>query len=135
MKSNWFIGRLGPAGWFCLAEILVLGVRASTTLAGGASWELPSDGIRSLWQIVMVLIAIAGLVFQSRIRLFVGIIGGVYLLATILELFDGTSLFGVIPVDARDRIIHPLVFVLALVAIVVVSRARRSRTVEVSPAG
>ena len=135
MKRNWLIGRLGPAGWFCLAIILVFGIRAGTTLAGGADWTLPSTGLRSVWQIAMVLLAIAGLIFQIRIRWFVGIIGLVYLAATVLELFDGTSLFGVIPVDMRDRIIHPLVALLAAAVIAIVNRVRMRRPSRAAAAG
>ena len=34
--------------------------------------------------------------------------GAVYLVATMLELAHGTDLLGVVPVDMRDRVVHPL---------------------------
>jgi hypothetical protein len=51
------------------------------------------------------------------------IVGLVYLAATVLELFNGTSLLGVIPVDARDRVVHPLIAITAGTC-VAVSRVR-----------
>jgi hypothetical protein len=125
--TSWLAGRLGPAGWFCIAVILVFGVRAVTTLAAGGDWHTPGTGWRSLWQLIMVAVAVAGLIWQSRIRVAVGVIGATYLVASILELFDGTTLLGVIPVDARDRFIHPLVAVLAAVVLVVVGIAKRRK--------
>ena len=42
-----------------------------------------------------------------------------YLLATVSELVNGTTLLGAIPVDMRDRIVHPLIAVLGAIALVI----------------
>lgn len=119
---------MGPVGWFLLGEVLLLGIRAGTTLAGGADWGFPGDGWRSVWQVAMVTIAVVGLLVPVALRPAALLVGVVYLVVTILELFDGTSLFGVIPVDARDRIIHPAVALLAALALLVTRRVARSST-------
>jgi hypothetical protein len=46
----------------------------------------------------------------------------IYLLATASELVDGTTLLGAIPVDMRDRVIHPLIAVLGAIALVISRR-------------
>ncbi|WP_163549362.1 hypothetical protein [Candidatus Frankia nodulisporulans] len=97
------------------------GVRAVGTLVGGASWTAPGTGWRSVWQLVMVAFAVGGLVFPARRTLCVAAIGAVYAAATLLELaVDGDRLIGLIPVDMRDRVIHPLVAALAVASVVAV---------------
>ncbi|MCK9877082.1 hypothetical protein MXD59_15085 [Frankia sp. Ag45/Mut15] len=101
--------------------IAVFGVRAVGTLVGGASWTAPGTGWRSVWQLVMVAFAVGGLVFPARRTLCVAAIGAVYAAATLLELaVDGDRLIGLIPVDMRDRVIHPLVAALAVASVVAV---------------
>ena len=125
-------GRLGPAGWYLAGVILLFGIRSGTTLAGGADWGLPGTGWRSVWQLEVVALAVLGLVFASRIRLVVGIVAAQYLLATVLELVGGDTLFGAIPVDMRDRLVHPVVGVLGVVVTLVVGgiRMRTARRVQ-----
>jgi hypothetical protein len=112
---------------YLIAVALLFGVRAATTLAGGADWALPGAGWRSVWQLAVLAVAIIGLAVPRLARWAVGLIGATYLLATVSELVDPLVLVGAIPVDMRDRLVHPLVGVLAVVALVVSSRlARRS---------
>ncbi|MCM3882548.1 hypothetical protein [Frankia sp. R82] len=127
-------GRVGvalrsPAGWFCLLVVVVFGIRALVTLGGGASWAAPGTGWRSVWQLAMVALAGGGLAFPARRALCVIAIGAVYAVATLLELaVNGTILIGVIPVDMRDRVIHPLVAVLAVASLIaMVPRLRDAR--------
>jgi hypothetical protein len=123
-RRSWFDGRLGPAGWFLVAYVAVFAVRSITTISGGAEWGVPGDGWRSVWQLLMVAVAITGLLAHRRILIAVGIIGAVYLVATISERFDPTALIGIIPVDERDLWVHPLVAGIAGLAIVLVLAMR-----------
>jgi hypothetical protein len=75
----------------------------------------------------VVGIVVAGLAVPRLTLPAVGVIGAVYLLATLSELVDGTTLLGAIPVDMRDRLVHPLVGVPAVVVLVVQRRAARRR--------
>jgi hypothetical protein len=120
-----------PRVWFCLLVIGVFGVRAVTTLASGAGWTVPGTGWRSLWQLVMVALAVGGLWFPRWRTLCVAAIGAVYGAATLLEaVVSGTTLVGLIPVDMRDRVVHPLVVALAVASLAAMSlrfRAPRPR--------
>lgn len=103
--------------WPSLIGAAFLLVRATTTLAMGASFETPGDGWRSVWQLALAAILIAGIVRPSIARVTVGSVAAVYALSTGLELTDGTQLLGVIPVDMRDRIVHPLLACMGLLCL------------------
>lgn len=119
--------------WFCAALTAFLTVRATTTLAAGASFETPGDGWRSIWQLAIVATLIAGVVVPRLRPAAVAIVGANYLAAAGLELFDSTELLGVVPVDMRDRIVHPLVGLIALAVLVSAGHLRPGRVQ--APAG
>jgi hypothetical protein len=96
-----------------LAVALFLGVRATSTLAKGASFGLPGDGWRSVWQLAMVAVLAVGIARPRAAGLAAAAVGLVYAMATGLEALHGTDLVGAVPVDMRDRIVHPLLAGLA----------------------
>jgi hypothetical protein len=98
---------------------LFLGVRSVTTLAAGASFAVPGDGWRALFQLVAVAILAAGIARPRATGISVVTVTVIYLLASVSELVNGTVLLGAIPVDARDRIVHPLIAVAGVVALVI----------------
>ena len=98
---------------YCIVIGTFLGIRAISTLLAGASFAAPGDGWRAVFQLGAVAALAAGLGSSRLTRGAVVIVGVVYLAATVLELFGGTSLLGVIPVDARDRVVHPLIAIAA----------------------
>lgn len=106
------------AVWFAALLATFLAIRATTTLAAGASFALPGDGWRSVWQLAVVAVLVGGLAVRPALRAAVGLVAVVYLGATAIELVTPDALFGVIPVDMRDRIVHPLVGVLGAAAVV-----------------
>jgi hypothetical protein len=87
MATGW-TGAVSAPRWYCAAVALFLGVRAISTLVAGASFAMPAPALAL-------------------------IVGLVYVIATGLELVHGNDLFGVVPVDTRDRFVHPLLAVLA----------------------
>jgi hypothetical protein len=99
--------------WYCIVIGMFLGLRAISTLLAGASFAAPGDGWRAVFQLGAVALLAAGLGRSRLTRGSVVIVGIAYLAATVLELFDGTSLLGAIPVDARDRVVHPLIAIAA----------------------
>jgi asparagine N-glycosylation enzyme membrane subunit Stt3 len=123
MRASGWARRAGATGIYCAAIGAFLAVRAATTLAGGASFGAPGDGWRSVFQLIAVAILAVGLARGGAARASVGVVGAIYATATVLELFDGSALLGAIPVDMRDRVVHPL---LAAVAVACVAAARRS---------
>ncbi len=122
MSSPW-IGRTAAPRWYCLAVGLFLGVRAVTTLAVGAHFALPGDGWRALWQLAVVAVLGVGLWSPRFTRIAVGAVGAMYVLVTAVETIHRSDLFGVIPVDMRDRVVHPLLAVAALACLLIAARA------------
>jgi hypothetical protein len=111
---------------YCVLIGGFLFVRASTTLLAGASFGLPGDGWRSLLQLVAAAILAVGAARRSVTLPAVSAIGVLYALQTALGLLGGDAILGAIPVDMRDRVVHPAIALLALAVIATVS-ARRSR--------
>jgi hypothetical protein len=116
--------------WFAAPLAAFLAVRASTTLLAGASFDAPGDGWRSLWQLAIVAVLVAGLGRRDWLPTAVRIVAVVYLAAASVELVTPDDLFGVIPVDMRDRFVHPLVGVLGAIALMASSRGAISGRVE-----
>lgn len=114
--TNW-TGAAGILRWYGVAVGGFLFVRAISTLAGGASFAVPGTGWRSLFQLAAVAILVAGIVRPKAARVAVAAVTVIYLLATVSELVNGTILLGAIPVDMRDRIVHPLIAILGAAAL------------------
>ena len=114
--TNW-TGMAGILRWYGVAVGGFLFVRAISTLAGGASFAVPGTGWRSLFQLAAVAILVAGLVRPKAMRIAVVAVTVIYLLATVSELVNGTILLGAVPVDMRDRIVHPLIAILGAAAL------------------
>lgn len=112
-----------PLVWFLISFIAVFATRAVTTLAQDPQWATPGTGWRSVWQITMAAICIVGLASPRLRGIAVLIVSSIYLCASVIELFSPDVLLGVIPVDMRDRIVHPLVGLVG--ALVLASTARR----------
>lgn len=117
--------------WPSLFGAVFLLVRALTTLAAGASFSAPGDGWRSLWQLLLAAVLIAGFARPQLARTTVGVVAAVYAVSTGLELFDGTQLLGVVPVDMRDRLVHPM---LACAALFCLARDGAAATRQAHPA-
>jgi hypothetical protein len=125
-----------PQPWLVWPSVLgvgVLAVRATTTLVGGASFATPGDGWRAVWQLLAAAILLSGLVDRRILRWTVGVIGVMYAIATGLELIDGSQLLGLIPVDQRDRIVHPLAAVIAFAGLGLTARASHHPSNEEGP--
>jgi hypothetical protein len=55
-----------------------------------------------------------GIAYPRAASTAAAMVGLIYAAATGLEVFHGTDLLGVVPVDIRDRVVHPLLAGLAL---------------------
>lgn len=117
MHARKWTGTASVPRWYCVAAGLFLGTRAITTLAAGASFAVPGDGWRSLFQLAAAAILAAGIGRPRAVRTAVAAVVVIYALATVSELVDGTTLLGAIPVDMRDRLVHPLIAVLGAIAL------------------
>lgn len=134
--TNW-TGAAGILRWYGVAVGGFLFVRAISTLADGASFAVPGTGWRSLFQLAAVAILVAGIVRPKAARVAVAAVTVIYLLATVSELVNGTILLGAIPVDMRDRIVHPLIAILGAAALylpmAVASACMRARKIPNRP--
>ncbi|WP_152531334.1 hypothetical protein [Mycobacterium sp. UM_CSW] len=126
MSSGW-TGTTSAPRWYCVVVGLFLGVRATSTLVAGASFNLPGDGWRSVWQLAMVVVLAVGIAYPRAASAAALTVGLVYAVATGLEAFHGTDLMGVVPVDMRDRIVHPLLAGLALFCVLLGRRRSTNR--------
>src|SRR5258708_6200635 len=125
MNRSRRVGMSSAPVWYCTAVGLFFAVRAATTLAEGASFDTPGTGWRALFQLGAVAVLALGVARQRSTRSCVGVVAAVYTIATVAEAFQGSDLFGVIPVDHRDRFVHPLIVVIAVVCLLI---ARRGST-------
>jgi len=106
-----------PAGCYCLAIGLFLMIRGGSTLIGGAGYGLPGDGWRAILQLVLAALLLAAITRRTRARNAAIVVGLIYAAQTLLGIHMH-DLLGIIPVDSRDRIVHPAIAILALIAVV-----------------
>lgn len=111
--------------WVAGVGAAFLLIRATTTLLAGASWETPGDGWRSVWQLAIVAVLAYGLLRPPALRAAVAAVGAIYLACTISELVNPDDLLGVIPVDMRDRVVHPALALLAFGALLLTREGAR----------
>ncbi|MEU1204819.1 DUF4383 domain-containing protein [Nocardia sp. NPDC005825] len=111
------MSRLRPTTWYCLLVTIFLTVRATTTLATGPQFSMPGTGWRAAWQLLLAAVLLAGLLRPRIARTAVTLVAATYLLATISEALHPADLLGLIPVDMRDRIVHPALAIAALVCV------------------
>jgi hypothetical protein len=121
MRASWG-GAVRAPRWYCVVVGAFLAVRAVSTLVAGASFDLPGDGWRAVWQLVLVALLAIGVAWPRAAWPAVAVVGVVYSLATGLEAFHGADLFGVVPVDMRDRIVHPLLAIVAALSLLLAWR-------------
>ncbi|WP_142282029.1 hypothetical protein [Mycobacterium sp. IEC1808] len=126
MSSGWTGTTMAPR-WYCVVVALFLGVRATSTLVAGASFSLPGDGWRSVWQLATVVVLAVGIAYRRVAFAAALAVGLVYAVVTGLEAFHGTDLMGVVPVDMRDRIVHPLLGGFALFCVLLGRRRSTDR--------
>ena len=103
------------AQWYCLLVGGFLLIRAGSTLIAGASFVAPGDGWRAAFQLAVAAFLLPS--SRSRIVAYRAVIAvaAIYSVVTALGIADGHDVLGLIPVDARDKIVHPLIAIAALV--------------------
>ena len=116
--KNW-TGTASVPRWYCVAIALFLGIRAITTLAAGASFAVPGDGWRAVFQLAAVAVLAVGVASPRVTRISVATVTVIYLLASVSELVNDSVLLGAVPVDMRDRVVHPLIAAAGVIALVV----------------
>ena len=104
-----------PARCYCLGIGLFLLIRGTTTLTGGAGYGLPGDGWRAILQLALATLLIAATTRRTTARTAAVVVGLIYAAQTLLGLHMH-DILGIIPIDSRDRIVHPTIAILGLTA-------------------
>jgi hypothetical protein len=112
-----------PARFYCLGIGIFLLIRGGSTLTGGAGYGLPGDGWRAILQLVLATLLLTASTRRATARKAVIIVGLIYAAQTLLGIHMH-DLLGIIPVDSRDRTVHPAIAILALMAAVTSRRGR-----------
>ena len=110
-----------PARCYCAAIGSFLLIRAVSTLLAGAGYGFPGDGWRAILQLVLGTLLLAAISGRAAARRAVLAVGVIYAGQTVLGL-HGHDILGTIPVDMRDRVVHPALAILALVAVAATAR-------------
>jgi len=108
---------------YCLLVGAFLLLRGASTLAAGASFALPGDGWRATFQLAIAAILLSSSASRTSAYRAVIAVGATYAIITVLGIINGSDVLGIIPVDTRDKIVHPALAVIAL-AIWVLGRRR-----------
>ena len=106
-----------PTRCYCVAVGLFLLIRGAGTLAAGAGYGLPGDGWRAILQMVLGTLLLAATARRAAARTAVIVVGLIYAAQTLLAIHMHNVL-GIIPVDSRDRVVHPALAILALLAVI-----------------
>lgn len=112
---------------YCLLIGAFLLVRGGSTLLAGASFARPGDGWRAAFQIAIAALLLLSSGSRPAAYRAVLAVGATYAIVTVLGVVNGHDVLGTIPVDTRDKIVHPALAILATVACIFdASRAPRA---------
>jgi hypothetical protein len=115
------------AQWFCLIVGVLLALRGVQQLAAGAHFGTPGEGWRASQQLLMALLLLIGQRTERGARLVLIPFALFYTVLAIVGDINGHEAFGLLPVDKRDEVIHPIYAVLALLLLATGWRRHRER--------
>src|SRR5437899_2417034 len=105
--SAWRRGRTA-AQWFCLIVGILLVLRGVQQLIGGPSFASPGDGWRASQQVLTAIVLL--LAQRNRTLSYWALIpfATYYTTVSIVGDINGHEAFGLLPVDTRDLVVHPI---------------------------
>ncbi len=115
------------AQWFCLLVGVLLALRGVQQLVAGAHFSAPGDGWRASQQLLTAALLLVGQRTTTGARLVLIPFAAFYTVIAFVGDINGHEAFGLLPVDTRDKFVHPIYAVLALVILVVGWRAKREQ--------
>ena len=115
------------AQWFCLVVGVLLALRGAQQLAAGAHFNTPGEGWRASQQLLTALLLLIGQRTERGARLVLIPFALFYAVLAIVGDVNGHEAFGLLPVDTRDKFIHPIYAVLALLLLAAGWRRNRER--------
>ena len=114
-----------PAQSYAILVGAFLTLRGASTLLAGASFARPGDGWRAVYQLTVAAVLLLSARRRSSARAAVLAVGAFYALVTLLGILGGHDILGVVPVDARDKVVHPLLALAGLAIAAWETRAPR----------
>jgi hypothetical protein len=102
------------AQWFCLVVGVLLALRGAQQLLAGAGFGTPGEGWRASQQLLTALLLLLGQRTQRGARLVLIPFALFYAVLAIVGDINGHEAFGLLPIDTRDKFVHPVYAVLAL---------------------
>ena len=121
------LGARTAAQWFCLIVGILLALRGAQQLADGARFSTPGEGWRASQQLLTALLLLLAQRTERGARLVLIPFAIFYAVLAIVGDINGHEAFGLLPVDARDKFIHPIYAVLALLLLAAGWRQHRKR--------
>jgi hypothetical protein len=106
---------------------ILLALRGAQQLTAGAHFSTPGDGWRASQQLVTALVLLLGQRTQRGARLVLIPFAVFYAVLAIVGDVNGHEAFGLLPVDTRDKFIHPIYAVLAVLLLAVAWQRHRER--------
>ena len=120
-------GARSAAQWFCLVVGVLLALRGAQQFANGADFNTPGEGWRATQQLLTSLLLLLGQRTQRGARLVLIPFALYYAVLAIVGDLNGREAFGLFPVDTRDKFVHPLYALLALLLLARDWRGMRNR--------
>ena len=115
------------AQWFCLIVGVLLALRGAQQLIAGAHFDTSGEGWRASQQLLTALLLLLGQRTERGARLVLIPFALFYAVLAIVGDINGREAFGLLPVDTRDKFIHPIYAVLALLVLAAGWRGNRER--------
>jgi hypothetical protein len=113
------------AQWFCLVVGVLLALRGVQQLASGAQFNAPGEGWRAGQQVLMALLLLLGQRTPRSALVVLVPFAVFYTVLAVVGDLNGHEAFGLIPVDTRDKFVHPVYAVLAFVLLATAWRRDR----------
>jgi len=120
------------AQWFCLVVGILLALRGLQQLADGAGFGTPGEGWRASQQLLTALMLLVAQRSERWARWALVPFALFYTALAIVGDLNGHEAFGLLPVDGRDKIVHPVYAVAALLLLAAGWRRARQRRAEPS---
>jgi hypothetical protein len=115
------------AQWFCLVVGVLLALRGAQQFVAGAHFGTPGEGWRASQQLLTAALLLWGQRTERTALLVLIPFALFYTVVAVVGDINGREAFGLLPIDGRDKIVHPIYAVLALALLAAAWRRHRAR--------
>ena len=116
------------AQWFCLVVGVLLALRGAQQFLAGAHFGTPGEGWRASQQLLFAAMLLFGQRTAGGARLVLIPFAVFYTVVAFVGDINGHDAFGLLPIDTRDKFVHPVYAVLAIAILAAGWRQVRKRT-------